>query len=341
MVIFFLGHTLLAGSFELSIFFAEVVYFTGLVLIDKFLSLYYSQHEARLCNKIISIVAGLLFSVIITIWIIKPVLINNYPIWIFSLYTFIPAFILFFYFVVRFNPSFKRISQEEMRSFSSFSSIVLAANIIQYIAYRADYWLISIYYDHTTVGIYSQASKFAQLLWIIPGILAGLIIPALKNEYQKLSEGALLSLCRVSFYIHIILSLIVIASSLAIYLFFLPGIYFDGFVSLLIMIPGYLLFTTAIILAAYFSANRLLRVNLIVSALCCIIIVLLDLLLIPAFSYKGAAIANLVAYSITTAYIIYRLKQYLNVSFKDFFAIRRSDFNLFSGEVLITDNKKA
>ena len=337
----FLGHTLLGGSFELSIFFAEVVYFTGLVIIDKFLSLYYSQHEARLCNKIISIAAGILFIVIITIWIIKPGLIIKYPIWIFSLYTFIPAFILFFYFVVRFNPSFKRISQEEMRSFSSFSSIVLAANIIQYVAYRADYWLISIYYDHTTVGIYSQASKFAQLLWIIPGILAGLIIPALKNENQKLSEGALLSLCRVSFYIHIILSLIVIASSLAIYLFFLPGIYFDGFVSLLVMIPGYLLFTTAIILAAYFSANRLLRVNLIVSALCCIIIVSLDLLLIPAFSYKGAAIANLVAYSITTAYIIYRLKKYLNVSFKDFFAVKRSDFNLFSGEVLITDNKKA
>lgn len=101
------------------------------------------------------------------------------------------------------------------------------------------------------------------------------------------------------------------------------------------------MFTTAIILAAYFSANRLLRVNLIVSALCCIMIVLMDLLLIPAFSYIGAAIANLVAYSITTAYIIYRLKQYLNVSFKEFFAIRRSDFNIFSGEVLITDNKKA
>jgi O-antigen/teichoic acid export membrane protein len=337
---FFLGHTLLGGSYELGVFFAEVVYFTGLVMADKFLSLYYSQHEARLCNKIISIVAGILFIVIITIWLIKPVLIINYPIWIFSLFTFIPAFILFFYFVVRFNPSFKRISQEEMRSFSSFSSIVLISNIIQFVAYRADYWLTSIYYDHTTVGIYSQASKFAQLLWIIPGILAGLIIPALKNENQKLSEGALLSLCRVSFYIHIILSLIVIASSLAIYLFFLPGVYFDGFVALLVMIPGYLLFTTAIIIAAYFSANRLLQVNLIGSVLCCIMIVLLDILLIPAFSYKGAAIANLIAYSITTAYFVYRSKQYLKVSFKQFFVIKRSDFNLFSDRIRKTIQNK-
>jgi O-antigen/teichoic acid export membrane protein len=72
-----------------------------------------------------------------------------------------------------------------MRSFSAFSGIVLITNIIQFIAFRADYWLISIFYDHTTVGVYAQASKFAQLLWVIPGILAGLITPALKKREPK------------------------------------------------------------------------------------------------------------------------------------------------------------
>ena len=69
----FLGQTLLGGSLDLRVFFAEIVYFTGLVLMDKFLSLYYSQHEARLCNKILSIVSGLLFLVVLIIWLIKPI----------------------------------------------------------------------------------------------------------------------------------------------------------------------------------------------------------------------------------------------------------------------------
>jgi O-antigen/teichoic acid export membrane protein len=215
----------------------------------------------------------------------------------------------------------------------------LITNLIQFVAFRADYWLISIFYDHSTLGIYSQASKFAQLLWIIPGVLAGLIIPALKNENQKLSNSKFISLCRLSFYIHIFLTMLLIVVSFIIYIFFLPGIYYDGFLSLIIMTPGYLFFTTTTLIAAYFSANRLLKINLIGSVLCCVIIVLLDLLLIPLLSYKGAAIANLFAYSITTIYFIYRSMSVINVSAKDFFAIKRSDFNIFSEKVLITTNQ--
>ena len=334
----FLGHTLLGGSYDLRIFFAEIVYFTGLVLMDKFLSLYYSQHEAKLCNKLLSIVSGVLLVVVMIIWAVDPILIVEFPIWIYSLFIFIPAFILVLFFIIKFNPAFKNISQEEMRSFSSFSFIVLITNIIQFIAFRADYWLISIYYDHVSVGVYAQASKFAQLLWIIPGVLAGLIIPALKNEDQKLSDSKFVSLCRVSFYIHIALTLLLIVAALIIYSFFLPPIYFDGFLSLLIMIPGYLIFTITTILAAYFSANRMLKINLVGSVLCCILMILLDFILIPSLGYKGAAIANLIAYSIITAYFILRSMPVINSSFKDFFALKKSDFDLFSGKILITDN---
>ena len=334
----FLGHTLLGGSYELRLFFAEIVYFTGLVLMDKFLSLYYSQHEARLCNKLLSIVAGILLLVVLIIWAIKPILIVDFPVWIYSLFVFIPAFMLAFFFIVKFNPAFKNISQEEMRSFSSFSFIVLITNIIQFIAFRADYWLVSIYYDHVSLGVYAQASKFAQLLWVIPGVLAGLIIPALKNENEKLSDPKFISLCRLSFYIHIVLAILLIVAALIIYSFFLPSIYFDGFLSLIIMTPGYLIFTITTMLAAYFSANRLLKINLVGSVICCVLMILLDILLIPSLSYKGAAIANLIAYSITTAYFIFSSMSVSNVSFKDFFALKKTDFDLFSGKILVTDN---
>lgn len=335
----FLGHTLLGSSFDLRVFIAEIVYFTGLVLLDKFLSLYYSQHEARLCNKLLSIVSGALFLGVLVMWAVEPLLIVDYPVWIYSLFVFIPAFILACSFIIKFNPSYKNISQEEMKSFSSFSFIVLITNLIQFVAFRADFWLISIFYDHSAVGVYSQASKFAQLLWIIPGILAGLIVPALKNESQKLSDEKFISLCRLLFFSHILLAIFMIVTSLVIYLFFLPGIYYDGFFSLLIMTPGYLIFTTTIILAAYFSANRLLKINLTGSVICCIMMILLDLLLIPSLGYKGAAIANLVAYSVTTGYFIYKTMVIINVPVKDFFAVKRSDFDIFSGKVLITTNQ--
>jgi len=334
---FFLGHTLLGGSYELRIFFPEIIYFTGLVLMDKFLSLYYSQHEAKLCNKILSIVSGLFFLVVLIIWFIKPEYFVDYPIWIYSLFVFIPSFILAFFFIIKFNPTFKNISPEEMRSFSSFSFVVLITNLIQFVAFRADYWLISIFYDHTSVGVYAQASKFAQLLWIIPGVLAGLLIPALKNKDEKLSDSIFIPLCRISFYIHIALTVLLIIAALIIYNFFLPDDYYNGFFSLLIMLPGYLVYTINIILAAYFSANRLLRINLYGSILCCVLMLLFDFLFIPQLNFMGAAIANLLAYSITIIFVIFQAKKLMKVSFKDFFIIKRSDFNIFSNSILNTN----
>jgi O-antigen/teichoic acid export membrane protein len=334
----FLGYTLLGGSYDLRIFFAEMVYFTGLVLMDKFLSLYYSQHEARLCNKILSIVAGLLFLVVLVIWVIAPIYIVDFPIWIYSLFVFIPSFILASFFIIKFNPAFKNISQEEMRSFSSFSFVVLITNLIQFVAFRADYWLISIYYDHTSLGIYAQASKFAQLLWIIPSILTGLITPALKNENEKITNAGLISICRLLVFTHLILGFLLIALSAFIYKFFLPDDYYKGFFPLLIMLPGYLVYVVNIILAAYFSANRLLRVNLYGSILCCVLMLLFDLLFIPRLSYKGAAIANLLAYSITIIFIIFQAKKFIKIAFKDFFIIKKTDFNIFSNEILNTNN---
>src|SRR4029077_11953138 len=106
------------GSDDLRIFFAEIVYFTGLVLMDKFLSLYYSQHEAKLCNKLLSIVSGILLVIVLIMWAMDPILIVDFPIWIYSLFIFIPAFILAVFFIIKFNPVFKNISQAEMRSFS-------------------------------------------------------------------------------------------------------------------------------------------------------------------------------------------------------------------------------
>ena len=329
----FLGHTLLGATLGLKIFFAEIIYFTGLIIVEKFTSLYYSQHEARLCNRILAIVSSLLLIVIILLWVAATGYITENPVWIYSLFIFIPAFVLLLSFFIKYKPSFRSITEEEYKSFSSFSVIVLITNVIQFIAYRADYWIITLYYDHDIVGIYAQASKFAQLLWIIPGILAGLITPALKNEKYSLTTAGLFSVVRLSFYAHLFLGLVLVMIAFITYLLFLPAEYFNGFYALLIMIPGYLLLVIGILFAAYFSANRLLKINLYGSIFCCALILLFDFLLIPSMSYKGAAIANVVAYSATTFYFIFQSQQVFGTGFKEFFILRKSDFELFSFKI--------
>lgn len=320
------GKTILGGLFPDEFFYYELIYFTGLVLLDKFSSLYYSQHLAIRANRITAIAAIIVFALILLSWWIDPIVLTFAPIQVFTIFTFIPAFVLTLSFYIKFRPKLISLAVSDLRSFAGFSILVLITNIIQFIAFRADYWILDIYYNLKELGIYAQASKFAQLTWIIPGILAGLITPLLKNKTEKFSTDDLINTARLNFYLHILIGILLIAISFLIYKLFLPVEYFNGYFSLLIMLPGYLIFTITTIMAAYFSANRLLKVNLIGSIICCCAMLLFDFILIPFWSYNGAALANLISYTITTIYFIHRACNFTNSRFSNFFRPRLTDF---------------
>ena len=56
-------------------------------------------------------------------------------------------------------------------------------------------------------------------------------------------------------------------------------------------------------------------------------------------SYKGAAIANLFAYSIATFYVIARSMSFIKTSLKELLILRKSDFDLFSSKIIKTDTQ--
>lgn len=328
------GSTILSGEHDSTFFYIELLYFTGLILTEKYSALFYSQQMAPFCNKLLAVSSSILLLAGIGVYFFSAEVISNNPALIFSFFIFIPALVLFISYHIKLKPVLARINNRSINSFVNFSFIVFMSNIIQFIAFRADFWLINYFKGKVDVGIYAQASRFSQMLWIIPGVLAGLVVPALKNRSNKLSVEELVVICRVVLFTHIILGVLVTAAAFIIYQYFLPDIFFNGFPALLLMIPGYIIFTITTILAAFFSANRLLRINLLGSSLCCVLIVGLDMLLIPTYSFTGAAIANMVAYTLTTVFFIILSCRETGVSIKHFFVIRKSDFKLLSGKLI-------
>jgi O-antigen/teichoic acid export membrane protein len=319
--------TLLSSQQRLTVFYAELFYFAGLILTEKYSSLFYSQQQAALSNKLLAMAASVLFGLLLVCWLGSPGIIADYPEWILSFFVCIPAFSLIFFYQVKWKPSLRSIGRNDVKSFIDFSLIVLVTNLIQFIAFRADFWFISYFHGKEETGIYAQAAKFSQMLWIIPGVLAGLIVPALKKEKDNMSIADVVSVCRILFFSHVLLALLLIAGAFILYRYFLPDDYFSGLPALLLMIPGYIFFTITIILAAFFSAGRLLKINLIGSFICCLLMLLADILLIPQLSYNGAALASLISYSLTTAYFIMSVLKYTGTGVADFFIFRKADWN--------------
>lgn len=326
----FVGKTILSGTGKPGFFYVELIYFTGLILTEKYSSLFYSQQKGALCNKILAAVTMLLFFIFLFFIFFYKDLIIPYPAFVFAGFIFIPAIVLIIFYHARFRPGLSRPDKAGIISFASFSFVVLITNLIQFVAYRADYWFIDYYHGKADVGIYAQATKFLQLLWILPTILAGLIVPALKNQERTMSVPQLVSISRILFFSHIIFGILLALGSYLLYEYFLPGDFSQGFQALLLLMPGYLLFIFSTILAAYFSANRVLKVNLVGSAICCAMILILDFLLIPCFSYNGAAIASSISYAITTVFFMVMMGRKSGVSIKDFLGLRKSDLKSYN-----------
>ena len=308
-------------------YFYELIYFSGLILIDKYTSLFYASSRMEICNKLLSGVT--LFCMIGIILIRYKILdINLPPFSLLCLTTFIQAVSLVILFhSVNSRLRIVRISTHDLRSLFHFSIVVFITNLVQFFAYRADYWLINYFRSESELGIFSQANRFAQMLWVLPNILAAMLIPLIAAPGGDFNEKGVIRLVRVINYSNILVIGIIILVALLTYDLFLPASFSAGLFPLLLMIPGYYFFCINILLAAFFSSRRLLWVNLIGSFLCFIVIILADLILIPPFGIQGAAIADSIAYSAAAIFSILSFMRHTSFSFADLFRIRRTDWS--------------
>jgi O-antigen/teichoic acid export membrane protein len=323
---YYFGHTILSSGHDLTVFFIELLYFTGLILTEKYSSLFYAQQRAAMCNRLLAHTLFILLLIFLGLLLFGKEYMAANPAAVMAAITFIPALVLIIVYHTGFRPVLRKPDKSGILAFTTVSVFALVTNLVQFIAYRADFWILDYYHSKDEVGVYAQAAKFAQVLWIIPGILATLFIPALKKQNNPLSAAALLAFSRVLLFSHIAIALFLVAGSYILYSYFLPEGYMQGFRPLLLMLPGYIFFIMAIILSSWFAANRMFRTNLRGSLLCCVLMVAADFILIPHYSYRGAALANLIAYSLTAVYFIWMMRKQLRTELKNYFGFQQKDW---------------
>lgn len=327
--IHFFGRSILSHNRTPGIFYAELIYFSGLVLTEKFSSLFYSQQKAALCSKILAIVTFLFIIILLTAGRMRTLMLPDNLFWFFCIIPLGQAVSLSAVYFYLFSFSGQWLSRQDFSSLINFSLIVFLTNLIQFFAYRTDYWIINYYKGIDTVGVYAQATRFAQLLWLAPNIVASLLIPQLASQHKAFDLRRFGGVIRLSVYFSAALFFLIVCGAWVIYKEFLPKQYFSGYTALLIMLPGYALFTASILLAAFFSSQRMLWINFTGSLICFVVILSADFILIPQYGIEGAAVSNTIAYSATTVYFVYLFIQKTRTSFSEIVKFRKKDIQQF------------
>jgi O-antigen/teichoic acid export membrane protein len=301
--------------------FFEFLYFLGLIVSEKYLILYYSFQRAKQVNILLCGIA-LLYLIVITFFLQYHTLDYFTVLKLLGFINLLQSVLVIFVFhmtIIRLK--FSTIKWGEFKDAFKRSSIAMITNVVQLLAYRIDFWVIKLYHTEFDVGIYAQANKLANLIWIIPNILALLLIP----KFSVVPKEYVPSIFRMAFLSNVLLTIVGILSAEFFYRFFLAEEYFPGLNSFYLMLPGYFFWATVIYFGAYFSFLGKFHYNFYASGACFLLITLFDFILVPRFSINGAAIANTVAYLLVLMLYILFFKNTLGFSLMHLLNFQKKD----------------
>ena len=310
--------------------FAGIILFLTISISEKYFALYNGYFQLNKYNLIVTAITGLIV-LICSIWlfILKKVPIES--ILIVFVFANIVQVILLHFFLSYQKKQHNNDNISWKRDLFSYSTIAFFSNCLYFIALRVDYWIIGLFNSKEQLGYYALAVRLSQLIWILPTLLAALIIPKVgKIDFKNQNIERLI---RLVFSFNLFGGLILAFSSF----YLIPLIFGKEFTRSILpfclILPGIVLLSLQIILSAYFSGKGEIKTNLITSIVLLIVIILLDLLLIPRFGIIGASIASSFAYSISGLFTYYLYCRSVNYSFRKII-IDTSDLKWIKSKIL-------
>jgi O-antigen/teichoic acid export membrane protein len=281
-----------------------ILFFFSLLITERYFAFYNGTNQLKWYNLQLAIFSFLSL-IPLFYWIIQPDWPEqNQVILIIILVSVLQMLILAFVFYWLPNTGYTARDNEPGggNRFFTYSMLAYLANSIQFLVYRIDFWILHYFHGESELGLYALSVRIGQTLWILPGLLATVILPHV--TLVTFDKSLLERMLRLTNTFNLLASVIMGLLSFILVPFIFGQAFSGSIIPLLIMIPGLLFVSVHTIIAAYFAGKNKIANNLKVSALTLITIVVLDLLLIPSMGKTGAAIACTIAYSIGGIYIM-------------------------------------
>ena len=194
--------------------------------------------------------------------------------------------------------------------------LVYTAEILQFLVYRFDMWVVDAYHGAAELGTYALAVTLAQLVWLVPVAIARVLFP---YSAMPAAQGAAHTAVRAARVALLVSAVCGVAGwVLSVYLVVpIFGDGFDGAPQLIgILLLGIVPFSIAKVLGNYLAAVNAMKLNLVASALGLGLAIPLNLALVPALGAVGAAWATAASYALITIVLVVLFARHTGTSLK-------------------------
>lgn len=175
------------------------------------------------------------------------------------------------------------------------------ANVVQYLSYRLDIFIVNLFLGVREVGLYTLALNISQTIWLFSGTISNVLYPNIASSsdiaatIQRTSRVAKLTL-----WSNVAIALVIAVTGKGL-LPFVFGLEFqESIPSLLWLLPGVAAFGITNVVSSYVVGIGKPRLTFLFAVVCLVVMVTLDVFLVPLWGIDGASIASSIAYFVTT-----------------------------------------
>ena len=208
------------------------------------------------------------------------------------------------------------------------------SNVLTFINYRIDIFLIAFFINDVAVGIYSIAVLLAERIWLISQSVATVLFARVVNLANDKDKNNFTSLvARNTLLITVIAGVTLAVFSQWIITSLFGVQYEESIQPFLYMIPGVVLFSMSKVLSNDFSGRGYPEINTFIAFIVASINIGLNMYLIPLYGIKGAAISTSSSYVVDVLLKSSYFSIKNGISFKEFFIFKSSDIVLYKNEL--------
>ena len=223
-----------------------------------------------------------------------------------------------------------------VRSMVSFGLQAWTGNLLQYLNYRVDLFILNAYTSRADVGIYSLAVSLTTLGWVLPNALHTVLFPRTASEAASANAGEIspddadAAITRPSRHIVILMlpTALLLVLLLVVGVPLLYGEEFQDTVMLgLLLLPGVLVLGFGKVLTAATSGRGYPKYTLLTVAIVAPITLVLYFVLVPAMGATGAALSSTISYALTTLLSLVFLRRVTGIGLRALAVPSRGDLD--------------
>jgi O-antigen/teichoic acid export membrane protein len=191
-----------------------------------------------------------------------------------------------------------RFNAAYARALASYGIRAHPANVLAYLGYRLDVFLVDGYKGAAAVGLYGAGVVIAETLWMPSQAVSTALFPAIAAERTESARRSITPLiARTTLWLTTILAGILFVAAGAVVDLLYSSRFSSSAGAVRILAPGIVLFSAARVLGNDIAARGKPLVNSIVAAVSVGFNIALNVLLIPRYGIDGAAWASTGSYS--------------------------------------------